>query len=220
MFAEEDLVPLSAVQHMLFCERQCALIHIEQRWAENRLTAEGRIMHERAHKGGTESRGDVKTEFGVTVRSLRFGLIGKADVVEFHRKSVGAKPGDGARKWTPFPVEYKRGKPKPNRCDEVQLCAQALCLEEMLGCSIPAGSIFYGLPRRRMEVIIDDSLREETQKTIARLHELIADGSTPKAEFSKRCRNCSLLNECMPKKKSSKSVSRYYAELFSECASE
>ena len=121
MYTEDDLIPLSALQHILFCERQCALIHIEQVWSENLFTAEGRIMHERVHTADRESRGDIRIEFGMWLRSLRLGLIGKADVVEFHRKPDSQKA--GSEVWVPFPVEYKRGKPKKDNCDKVQLCA-------------------------------------------------------------------------------------------------
>ena len=124
MYSIDDLLPLSALQHIVFCERQCALIYTEQAWTENRLTVEGKIMHERVHDESRESRGDVRIDYGVSLRSLRLGLIGKADVVEFHRQPDGS--------WRPFPVEYKRGKPKADDCDKVQLCAQAICLEEML----------------------------------------------------------------------------------------
>ena len=129
MCTEDDLLPLSALQHLLFCERQCALIHIEQMWNENLFTAEWRIMHKRVDEANRESRGDVRIEFGMPLRSLRLGLIAKADVVEFHRKP--ASQNVKSPEWVPFPVEYKRGKPKKDNCDEVQLCAQALCLEEM-----------------------------------------------------------------------------------------
>ena len=122
-YNEEDLLQLSALQHLLFCERQCALIHIEQIWSENLFTAEGKIMHEHVDTGRKESRKNLRIQFSVPIRSLSLGLIGKADVVEFHR--------DGAM-WIPFPVEYKRGKPKGDNSDRVQLCAQAMCLEEMV----------------------------------------------------------------------------------------
>lgn len=136
MFSEDDLLMLSALQHLSFCPRQCALIHIEQIWAENVFTAEGRVMHERAHdEDRRETRAGVRVERGMPLRSLKLGLIGKADVVEFHS-------GLGGKGWTPFPVEYKRGKPKVDDCDKVQLCAQALCLEEMLGVAVPAGALF------------------------------------------------------------------------------
>ena len=149
-YTEDELIQLSALQHLVFCERQCALIHIEQLWSENLFTAEGRIVHEKVDTANRESRGNIRIEYGVPMRSLRLGLIGKADVVEFHRN------GD---KWTPFPVEYKRGKPKGGNCDKVQLCAQALCLEEMLNVEIPEGSLFYGQTRRREDVTFDEKLR-------------------------------------------------------------
>lgn len=190
-YTEDDLIPLSALQHLMFCRRQCALIHIEQMWDENLFTAEGRIMHERVHEADRESRGDVRIERGVPLRSLRLGLIGKADVVEFHRV--------GEDNWRAFPVEYKRGKPKVDESDKVQLCAQAMCLEEMLDVRIPDGAIFYGKTRRRLEVALDQVLREETEKAAKAAHELLALGRTPEAAYTKKCKSCSLINQCMPK---------------------
>jgi CRISPR-associated exonuclease Cas4 len=189
VFAEDDLLPLSALQHLQFCERQCALIHVEQVWADNRLTVEGSHLHRRADSGEAESRGGVRTERGVALRSLRLGLIGKADVVEFH--CTGGV-------WLPFPVEYKRGKPKHDRSDEVQLCAQALCLEEMLRVEIVGGALFYGTTRRREDVAFDASLRGATEDAAARLHALIASGVTPRAVREPKCDSCSLLNLCLP----------------------
>ena len=151
MYSEDELLPLSALQHLLFCERQCALIHIEQAWSENLFTAEGRIMHERVDSGGRESRGAVRLAYGLALHSFRLGLAGKADVVEFHR--------DGAGNWQPFPVEHKRGRAKKENWDRVQLCAQAICLEEMLGTAVPAGALFYGKSRRRQDVVFDAELR-------------------------------------------------------------
>ncbi|MBN2559321.1 MAG: CRISPR-associated protein Cas4 [Phycisphaerae bacterium] len=191
MYKEDQLLPISALQHLLFCERQCALIHIEQAWTENRLTVEGRIMHDKVHNGADESRGAVRIARGLRLRSLGLGLTGQADVVEFHRQTVGS--------WQPFPVEYKRGRPKPEACDEVQLCAQALCLEEMLGVEIPEGAIFYGQPRRRHPVAFDQALRAQTESAARRLRDLLTAGVTPPAAYEKKCRNCSLLNLCMPK---------------------
>jgi len=136
MYSESDLLPLSGLQHLVYCERQWALIHIEQQWAENRLTAEGRQMHDRAHEQHEEWREGIRISRGLAVRSLRLGLSGKVDVVEFHPQVGGLSQ--------PFPIEYKHGRPKPDRCDEVQLCAQALCLQEMLGVEVPRGAIFYG----------------------------------------------------------------------------
>jgi CRISPR-associated exonuclease Cas4 len=190
-YAESDLLPLSALQHLVFCERQCALIHIEQLWAENRLTAEGRQLHERVHEQESESRGDVRIVRGLRIRSLRLGLIGVADVVEFHHQPDGAEQ--------PFPVEYKRGRPKPGRCDEVQLCAQAMCIEEMLATPISTGAIFYGQPRRRLEVSLCTGLRDETEALAARLHLLQQSGHTPPPVYEKKCDQCSLLALCLPK---------------------
>lgn len=192
MYHEDDLVPLSALQHFLFCERQCALIHIERLWVENVLTAEGRVMHRRVDEDSGESRGDVRIARGVRLRSLELGLTGKSDVVEFHRD-----PSD-VSVWTPFPVEYKRGKPKVGREDEVQLCAQALCLEEMLEVTIPRGALFYGRTRRRFDVDFDAGLRELTHDVAERVHELLRSGRTPIARREPKCERCSLLGVCLP----------------------
>ena len=209
MYTEDDLLPLSALQHMVFCERQCALIHVEQTWTENGRTAEGRIMHERVHDESRESRGDVWIDYGVSLRSLRLGLIGKADVVEFHRLPDGA--------WLPFPVEYKRGKPKADECDKVQLCAQAICLEEMLCVKIPEGALFYGQTRRRLDVVFDEALRRETEETARRAHALIASGRTPPPVYEKRCESCSLMAECLPKTiQKRRSVKNYLARILGE----
>ena len=194
-YSEDELIPLSALQHLIFCARQCALIHVEQLWVENLYTAEGRIMHERTDAGIRESRGNVRIEYGIPLRSLRLGLTGKADVVEFHlfvEKTT-------KKKWQPFPVEYKRGKPKKDNCDKVQLCAQALCLEEMLNAQILEGALFYGKTRRRLNVIFDEDLRQETEDAAKRVHELIRAGKTPKPVYSKKCDSCSFVGVCLPK---------------------
>jgi CRISPR-associated exonuclease Cas4 len=209
MFTEEDLLPLSALQHLLFCERQCALIHIEQLWAENLFTAEGRILHERADSGERQTRKDIRIERAVPLRSFRLGLSGKADVIEHHRGDDG--------KWHPFPVEYKRGRPKAANWDQVQLCAQALCLEEMLNCAVPEGALFYGKNRRRREVRFDDELRRETEEAAARLHALVRSGKTPPARYENKCESCSLMNLCMPKVAGAgKSVARYISRVLTE----
>jgi len=191
MYSEDDLIQLSALQHFMFCERQCALIHIEQLWSENLFTAEGRIMHDKVDTANREVRGKIRIDYGVPLRSLRLGLIGKADVVEFHKQDDGT--------WQPFPVEYKRGKPKMDDCDKVQLCAQAICLEDMLNLEIKEGALFYGQTRRREDVVFDERLRNETEETAKKVHDLIESGITPKAEYSKKCKLCSLSNLCMPK---------------------
>lgn len=220
MFAEDDLLPLSALQHLLFCERQCALIHLEQIWVESSLTAEGRQLHERVDSGKGEARGDLHIARGLALRSLRLGLSGKADVVEMHRVA-GEEPGAElpglAGRWRAFPVEYKRGKPKAHRADEVQLCAQALCLEEMLDAPVPAGALFYAQTRRRLDVAFDAELRRLTEDTAARLHRLIASGRTPAAVREPKCDQCSLLGVCMPDAVS-RSVRRYLAEALRQTA--
>jgi len=199
---DDELIAISALSHYSYCPRRCALIHIEQVWNENRFTAEGRIMHERVHDESRESRGDIRIEYGVALRSLRLGLIGKADVVEFHRRLDGA--------WLPFPVEYKRGKPKADDCDKVQLCAQAVCLEEMLSISVPKGAIFYGRTRRRFDVSFDETLRKETEDAAEKAHQLISFGITPPPVYEKRCESCSLIGECLPKKIGKKSSVKHY----------
>jgi len=202
MFVEEDLIMISALQHYVFCPRQCALIHIEQVWTESGLTAQGRIMHERVHEAGDESRGAVRITRGLPLRSLRLGLVGVADVVEFRKAEHGF--------WQPFPVEYKRGKPKPDNCDAVQLCAQAICLEEMLDVAVPQGALFYGRTRRRTDVVFDEALRKETEKTAEQARALIASAVTPPPAYAKRCASCSLVGECMPKRMEKQSSVRTY----------
>lgn len=221
MFPESDLLPLSSLQHLSFCERQWALIHLEGIWEENRLTVEGNIFHERVDESETEVRGDLRTARGLRLRSLRLGLVGRADVVEFHRVPDGQEEGVSlagvAGRWQPFPVEYKRGRPKPDHCDEVQLCAQALCLEEMLEVTIPGGSLFYGQPHRRTEVVFDAALRAETEALAARLHQLWQAGKTPPAVYEKKCKNCSLFAVCLPKTTSGKqSIQQYLIKAFEE----
>jgi CRISPR-associated exonuclease Cas4 len=197
---------ISALQHYVFCPRQCALIHIEQIWTESGLTAQGRIMHEKVHEEGNESRGPTRIARGVPLRSLRLGLVGIADVVEFRRID--------RNHWQPFPVEYKRGKPKPDHCDAVQLCAQAMCLEEMLSVAVPEGALFYGKTRRRADVRFDETLRRETEKTAEKARDLIMSGVTPPPVYAKRCESCSLIGDCMPKKiEKSLSVKRYLARM-------
>lgn len=217
VYSEDDLVPISALQHLLFCERRAALTHIEGMWEDNVFTVEGAILHDRTHsKRNTEVRGDVRTAHGLRIRSLRLGLSGKADVVEFHRISDGSC---GVRLegvtgfWKPFPVEYKRGKLRREEGYEVQLCAQALCLEEMLCVVVPAGAVFYGKAARRISVTFDESLRKKTEIAAARIHELINARITPSARYEKKCKKCSLLSLCLPKATGGRrSISRYVSE--------
>jgi CRISPR-associated exonuclease Cas4 len=214
MYSESDLISISALPHLVYCERRCALVHIEQAWEENRFTAEGRIMHERVHGQEAESRGDVYIVRGLKMRSLALGLTGVADVVEFHRTEdkVGIKLSGKKGLWVPFPVEYKRGKPKSDRSDEVQLCGQAMCLEEMLGCRIERGALYYGAQHKRHEVAFNATLREETERMARRLHELIAGGVTPPAVYEKRCEQCSLIDVCMPEA-GKRTVTKYMEEV-------
>ena len=192
----DDSLPISGLQHLVFCPRQWALIHLEQAWAENRLTAEGRLLHERADLPGESRRGELRMVRGLALASARLRLHGRADVVEF-----GAGPLS-----RPFPVEYKRGKQKPSDCDLVQLCAQALCLEEMLGQPVPEGAIFYGAPRRRMEVAFTPGLRLRTEELAAWMHQLQAAGETPPAQPGPHCRSCSLEHICLPEATAEASV--------------
>ena len=185
MSRSED-IPISALQHWLFCPRQYALIHIERLWAENQFTAEGRVLHERSDAGQPESRPGIRTLRNVEIQSARHGLHGVADVVEL-------------RGGLPYPVEYKRGKPKSHRADEVQLCAQALCLEEMFGCNIGEGALFYGKLRRRTTVAIDAELRSLTLDCAKKIRACLAAGTLPRPIYDKvRCDRCSLFGVCRP----------------------
>ncbi len=199
MHSEDELLPISALQHLSFCERQWALIHLEQVWSENVFTAEGRNLHEKTHEADCENRPGLRIVRGLRLRCLRLGLVGQADVVEFHKAEAGVSLDGPEGLWRPFPVEYKRGKAKPDNCDRVQLCAQAMCLEEMLGAEVREGALFYGRPRRREVVELTPELRGETESLAARLHELHAAGRTPKARYGPKCKSCSLLEVCLPK---------------------
>lgn len=189
MDGENDDIPLSALQHYLFCPRQCALIHVERQWAEDAATVEGRILHERADQPGASRRRGVRSVRSLPLRCVRLGLSGIADVVEFRADAP------------PHPVEYKRGRPKAHRADEVQLCAQALCLEEMLAVSIPDGSLFYGEERRRTLVPFDADLRALTEDVATRVADMIRAGRTPPPDYSpKRCDRGSLNELCRPRR--------------------
>ncbi len=210
MFSEDDLLPISGLQHLRFCERQWGLIHLEQQWEENRLTAEGRVLHDRVHESGAEARPGIVIARGLHLHSFRLGLTGQADVVEFHAALTGVPlPGRDGR-WIPFPVEYKRGKPKADSCDEIQLCAQTLCLEEMFGAVIESGALFYGTTRRRSEVRFDIELRTRTEELAERMHALYSARVTPAAVYAKKCESCSLYNRCLPRMASKRgTVARY-----------
>lgn len=183
----DELLPISALQHLLYCERQCALIHVDREWSENRFTAEGQVLHERAHHGPSESRPGVRISRGISVVCHRLRLIGQCDIVEFYKSGKVV------------PVEYKRGRPKKHRADEVQLCAQAISLEEMLGKPIEIGHLYYGENRRRDTVLLNDELRRLTEDTAERLHRLLTSAELPIAVFNPRlCNACSLKEICQP----------------------
>ena len=183
-----DTIPLSALQHWLYCPRQCALIHNEQVWAENRFTAEGQLLHKKANEGPDEHRAACSILRHLNVSSETLGITGICDIVEKSREG----------RYTP--VEYKRGKPKAHRADEVQVCAQALCLEEMFQTQIHVALIFYGTTRRRTVVPLDDGLRALTLSTIAAVRQMKATGITYSADYdSHRCDACSLIDLCQPR---------------------
>lgn len=183
-------IMLSALQHYAFCPRQCALIHLEQVWEENTHTIEGTMMHENAHGGKGRMRDGVKAATNLELHSIRLGLRGRADVVEFHRVETG---------WKPYPVEYKKGRPhKGSDADEVQLCAQALCIEEMLGVSIKEGALFYGEARRRYVVSFDNALRKRTEDVALAVRAMLEAGRTPLPQKLPWCAACSLKERCIP----------------------
>ncbi|MBQ2789238.1 MAG: CRISPR-associated protein Cas4 [Thermoguttaceae bacterium] len=251
-FDDDRLLPISGLQHLAFCPRQCALIHRDGVWSENFFTAAGRVMHERVHNADSETRGDVRTARGLWLRSKRLGLVGIADVVEFRRVDspfddadsetqttettalndaaqtldAASQPNATERPvvavklpkrrgfWRPYPVEYKRGQPKKNNCDAVQLCAQAICLEESLGCAILEGALFYGTTKRRVAVRFDAALRAETEELAQRFHALLDADVAPEPVASARCKSCSLADECLPDAR--KSASRYLRDNWRE----
>lgn len=193
-YSEEDLLSLSGIQHFAFCERQWGLIHVENQWVENLRTAEGRLLHQRVDDPYfTESRGDVKTARSVPLLSKTLGLYGVADVIELH-KNTGVKTNVNYNI-----VEYKRGKPKTDDRDEVQLCAQAICLEEMLDITLDFGFMYYGETRHRHRVEFNEILRSRVYKLAEQMHLLYTHGITPTAVKGKRCKNCSMEGVCLPK---------------------
>ena len=214
---EEDWLQLSGLQHFAFCRRQWALIHIENQWAENYRTIDGKLMHENAHdQGFRESRGEVLIVRGLAIHSSQLGVSGQCDIVEFHRDPDGITLRDRVGLWQPYPVEYKRGRPKNGQADELQLCAQAMCLEEMLCCSISEGALYYGETRHRLTIQFSPDLRAQVQSSIAQMHDLYRKRYTPKVKPSKGCNACSLKDLCVPKLMRTKKVSDYLAGAMEE----
>lgn len=188
---EDDLLPISALQHYLYCPRQFALIHVERQWADNRFTAEGQLLHRKADEVTVDTRRGIRTVTAMPLLNAELGITGVADVVEFHESSEGEHP---------FPVEYKRGTPKAHRADEVQLCAQAFCLEAMFDTALKEGALYYGKTRRRQIVKIDYELRSLTRQVITESRMLIAQGRTPTAIYKASvCDDCSLIELCQPR---------------------
>ncbi len=202
MYSDNELLPISGLQHVLFCPRRAFLVHAEHLWDDNFHTAQGGIAHERVHHGPSESRGSVLVVRALRLRSYTLGLTGIADVVEFLESTesdegccLPAKRGY----WTPFPVEYKSGNKRKELGYEVQLCAQAMCLEEMLRVKVPRGALFYGASKRRLEIVFTPELKQITQNASQQFRGLFDSTAIPKAHYEKKCQSCSLLAQCMPK---------------------
>lgn len=210
MYSEEDWLQLAGLQHFVFCRRQWALIHLEQQWEENLRTIDGEFFHERAHdEQFKERRGDLFTVRGLRIFSRELGVSGQCDVVEFRRSDEGIPLNGHDGKWKPYPVEYKRGKKKTNLSDQLQLCAQAICLEEMLCCSIMEGALFYGEERKREKILLTDDLREQVRTTAEQMHDLYSKRYTPRVKTSKKCGACSLREICLPQIMKCETVSEY-----------
>ena len=216
-YAEDDFLSLSGIQHFVFCRRQWALIHIENLWAENLRTTEGKLMHERAHDPSLrERRGNTLTVRGVNISSLSLGISGQCDVLEYHRSPAGVPLPGIEGLWLPYPVEYKRGTSKETDADRMQLCAQAMCLEEMLCCEVKEGALFYGETRRRETVTFTEELRRQVRDALTEMHQLYGRGHTPAAKPTKACNACSLKELCLPKLTRTRQVSAYLAEAMGE----
>jgi CRISPR-associated exonuclease Cas4 len=220
-YKEEDFLLLSGIQHFVFCKRQWALIHIEQQWQENLRTIEGGILHEKTHDDTIkEKRGDIIISRGMAIFSRSLGLTGTCDIVELHKDPKGVKIFGRDGTYKPVPVEYKRGKPKEDESDALQLCAQAMCLEEMLLCEIPEAFLFYWETKRRLKIILDEVLRGRVKTIAKEMHELYDKRYTPKVKLSKSCKACSLTEICMPKLCKNPSVTYYIKKNLSEMEGE
>lgn len=199
-FTEDDLLPVSGLAHVVFCARRAALHHLEGQWEDNLLTVEGGHTHDRAHEGPRrEVRGDLLIVRGLRVRSFRLGVSGVCDVVEFGRDEQGVELTGREGRWQPFPIEYKRGRLRHEPSYRVQVCAQAMCLEEMLGCSIPTAALFYAKTGRRQEVDLTAELRADTSNAARRFHEIMAAGRTPPPDPGPKCDKCSMAPLCLPR---------------------
>ncbi len=213
-YREDDYLMLSGIQHFKFCRRQWALIHIEEQWEDNVHTATGELMHKKAHDPFIkESRKDVLTTRAMPVSSRTLGVSGECDVVEFRKCEDGVKLNGHRGLYEIFPIEYKKGKPKMNDEDVLQLTAQAMCLEEMFSTKIIHGAIFYGETKRREQVEFTDELREEVVRMLGEMHQYYGRRYTPKVKWSKKCGQCSLKEVCMPKLGNLRSVKTYMEQM-------
>jgi CRISPR-associated exonuclease Cas4 len=198
-YNEDQLLALSGIQHFYFCRRQWALIHVERQWQENVRTLEGRLLHKRTDDPFfTEKRHEVIIARAMPVVSYQLGLYGICDVVEFHQSSQGVRLHGREGNFLPMPIEYKRGEPKYDQRDEVQLCAQALCLEEMLSVDVPKANFFYAKTRKRHEITISNELKVLVRRLASEMHEYFERGFTPKVKPHKGCNHCSLKDLCLP----------------------
>ena len=216
-YREEQWLMLSGIQHFCFCPRQWALIHIEQQWQDNLRTVEGELLHKKAHNTRlTEKRGDMLITRGMPVHSAVLGVSGACDVVEFYQSEQGVPLAKHRGKWEPVPVEYKRGSSKSNNADRLQLCCQAICLEEMLATSIEKGYLFYGESRHREEVLFSSDLRKQVEQMLEQMHDYFQRSYTPKVKPTKSCNACSLRDICLPKLCSKLSVHEYISTCINE----
>lgn len=198
-YPEDDWLALSGIQHFAFCRRQWALIHLEQQWQDNYLTTSGSLEHERAHDyAASETRGKLLIMRDLRVFSRRLGITGACDVVEFHQSDNGVSLQGRSGRWVPYPIEYKHGSSKDIDADRLQLCAEAMCLEEMMTCDIPEGALFYQRTRRREQVVFDVRMRDRVSELFAEMHEYYSRGHTPKVRVSQKCKACSLRDICLP----------------------
>ncbi|MBM6921534.1 CRISPR-associated protein Cas4 [Phocea massiliensis] len=216
-YKEDDFLQISGLQHFHFCRRQWALIHLEQLWAENLRTVEGELLHERAHDASLrEKRGELMIVRDMRVFSANLGVSGACDVVEFKKSEAGIPLSGLEGKYQPYPIEYKRGSPRTDQANHLQLCAQAMCLEEMLCCDIPEGALYYGEIRRRENVLFTEELRQAVKSALEEMHQLYERGYTPKVRPNKSCNACSLKELCLPKLMKKKSVAKYLRERLEE----
>ena len=216
-YPEEEWLMLSGIQHFAFCKRQWALIHIEGQWQENYLTTEGEIIHEKVHNEDIkEKRGNMIICRGMRIFSHKLGVSGTADAIEFHKNENGACLAGYDGLWQPIPIEYKRGKPKIDHSDILQVAAQAICLEEMFCIDIDKAYLFYDEIHRREEVDITAELRQELEETFQEMHEYFKRGHTPKVKITKACKSCSLKDICLPKLTKKRSVATYYKSFMEE----